>query len=339
MSVAAHTLDLFTIENLRRFPSPEWLLTDHIHKQDVAVLYGPPGSGKSFLALDWALSIATGLPWLGHHHTAQAPILYMAGEGAPSICKRVNAWMAHHRVTDLSAAYFHLRPLPLREEEVIHAIESTLENFMAMDEVVGLYPGLLVVDTLSQFFSGGDEVSPDMTQFVNNMRTLSQATGMAILIVHHSNATGKRERGHSSLRGNVEVMFNVDAIEPAGQIIGLTLTNDKQKDDPRVQSLKLSLEPLGNSLVVSPANADLLTISGRVKKSGPPAPMRKVDMLTILGSHSEGMTFKEWELASAVPHTTFVRRLATLKAASDIYLDGGRWFAMPATFDLANLEE
>jgi len=268
-------VELLTINQLRNYPVPEWLITGFIHKGDVAVIYGEPGSGKSFLAIDWALSIATGLSWLGHD-VAQGPVLYMAGEGAPSIYKRVNAWMSDHDAHHIPGAFFNLHPLPLREDEIIEEIKNTLKayederaaytgpSFYHDDDgeahlaAPGLHPALIVVDTLSQFFSGGEENGPEMTQFVNNMRRLAQELNVAILIVHHSNAANLRERGHSSLRGNVEVMFRVDAIEDKGQIAGILLKNDKQKDDPRVKPMKLSLTCLKGSMVISLANPNLV---------------------------------------------------------------------------------
>lgn len=251
------SLDLYTLDDLRNYPEPEWLITDHIHKEDVAVIWGQPSSGKSFLALDWALSIASGLPWLGQYAVAKAPILYMAGEGASSIHKRVQAWMEPHDVTAVPGAYFHLRPLPLLEEEVIEEIQTTLSSYCRHEADPELGLGLIVVDTLSQFFGNGDEVSPDMTQFVNNMRRIAHESHTAVLIVHHSNAVGERERGHGSLRGNLEAAFEVKAIKKDGRLIGLTLVNDKQKDDPENLPMKLSLYSSQNSLAISLGDSSL----------------------------------------------------------------------------------
>ena len=41
-----------------------------------AILYGPPGAGKSFVALDFALSVASGRAWHGHE-VRQGPVLYV----------------------------------------------------------------------------------------------------------------------------------------------------------------------------------------------------------------------------------------------------------------------
>ena len=57
-------------------------------------LYGPSGEGKSFLALDWALSISAGVDWF-ERIVLPGQSLYVAAEGGRSIRKRVAAWLKH----------------------------------------------------------------------------------------------------------------------------------------------------------------------------------------------------------------------------------------------------
>jgi DNA replication protein DnaC len=38
-----------------------WLVHDYLEQSALAVLFGPPGKGKSFLALDLACCVATGI--------------------------------------------------------------------------------------------------------------------------------------------------------------------------------------------------------------------------------------------------------------------------------------
>jgi hypothetical protein len=331
-------MQLLSIEDLRRQPEPEWLIEGFIHKGDVAVIYGPPSSGKSFLALDWALTLAAGVPWLGKHAVSCSPVVYMAGEGASSIFKRVDAWMEARGVPYIPTAFFHLRPLPLREEAAIEAVEQTLAAFDHHDESeYGLYPGMIVVDTLSQFFSGGDEITPDMTQFVSNMRRIAQTTGATVLIVHHTNKGGQQERGHTSLRCNVEVMFKVSAVKQEGRIAGLTLVNDKQKDDPEAAPITVVLEPAKRSLVVArEAQAADGMDPKRTVASGLPKIPTTESMLTWLAGQSEGATHREWMLGARVPKALFNRRLGKLKILNEIYRsDEGRYFIMPSIEDVA----
>ncbi len=326
-------IQLLSINDLRHLPEPEWLIQGHVHKGDVAVIYGPAASGKSFLALDWALTLASGLPWLGKHPVTCGPVIYMAGEGGPSIYKRIEAWLAFHELRDIDTAYFHLKPLPLREEEAIQAIEDTLGAFDHGDNEFGMYPAMLVVDTLSQFFSGGDEVSPDMTQFVTNMRRLARSTGAAVLIVHHTNKGGKAERGHTSLRCNVEAMFQVQPVRDKGQIIGLKLVNDKQKDDAEAAPLTIMLEPCKRSLVVARAEE---TPEKEVRPTPPKQPSAE-SMMAWLAGHGDGATWGEWKAGTRIGNKDlFMNRVRKLLRENDIYKGpDGRYYIMPAVEDLA----
>lgn len=254
-----------TAEDLLAAPPPDPLIEGFIQEQEAICLYSEPNAGKSFLALDWALCVATGKAWLGVHEVKKGPVVYMAGEGGASLQLRVNAWMKHHDVDHIHGAYFQTRPLPLREEDVLVEIQEVLENFAIAERGAGeknMQPKLIVVDTLSQFLMGGDENGPDMALFVANCRRLSQDNNTAILIVHHTNKGGLQERGNTALRGNVDAMFRCAPIYQNNLLVGMDLSNDKQRDKARaaVLTLKFTVVDLGkdhkgremNSLVIAP---------------------------------------------------------------------------------------
>ncbi len=56
---------LYSIEELEELPDPDWLIDGIMPEGALVELYGPHGVGKSFLALDWALSLAAGIQWPG----------------------------------------------------------------------------------------------------------------------------------------------------------------------------------------------------------------------------------------------------------------------------------
>src|SRR5207253_752097 len=70
---------------------PAWLVDGIMPRGGLAVLYGPPGIGKSFLAQDWALSVGAGLEWLGRS-IHMGPVVYVAAEGTAGLPNRVRAW-------------------------------------------------------------------------------------------------------------------------------------------------------------------------------------------------------------------------------------------------------
>jgi hypothetical protein len=72
---------LLTRSALRKLPDPEPLINNVLDQGTTALLYGRWGTAKTFIALDWAASVATGRPWQGRK-TVQRRGLYVVAEGA-----------------------------------------------------------------------------------------------------------------------------------------------------------------------------------------------------------------------------------------------------------------
>jgi len=81
-------------------------------------LYGPSGSYKSFLALDWACHVATGKDWDGHK-VKQGAVLYVAGEGGFGVTQRVRTWELQHQVETLNnLARLSVPVFPAKEDQI-----------------------------------------------------------------------------------------------------------------------------------------------------------------------------------------------------------------------------
>lgn len=74
----------------------DWLIDQTIEADSLAIVYGPPGHGKSFLALDMASCIASGQPFHGHT-VKQGAVFYIAGEGHKGLARRQHAWAEKNR--------------------------------------------------------------------------------------------------------------------------------------------------------------------------------------------------------------------------------------------------
>lgn len=57
--------DLLDVDQLESMPPPTWLIHDMIAEEGLTILYGDPGAGKSFIAIDMALRVAHGMDWHG----------------------------------------------------------------------------------------------------------------------------------------------------------------------------------------------------------------------------------------------------------------------------------
>jgi len=239
---------------------PPWLIYKVLPGSGLSLLYGVPGSGKSFMALDMALCVATGTPW-HDTHVNPGQVVYVASEGKEGLVKRALAWMQQHAVEDVSNIRWYLDSLDFRDEDTVGEFLFKLETEFPgrrvhvgdgeFEFVGGLDLRLLVIDTMARNFGGEDENSFEvMEPFIRVLTQFSNDTGALVLLVHHTNALGTRERGHSSLRGAIDVAYEVvaDYDQSTNQLKEITLKNNKLKDDarqrfltfaPRVMSLPL----------------------------------------------------------------------------------------------------
>jgi hypothetical protein len=205
----------------------EWLIEGVIPQGSFTALYGPPGSFKSFIALDIAEAIATGRSWMGKEVKQAGAVLYLAGEGFGGIGARIKACKLHHQTEDGAPIYIVRHQLNLR---------SSAEDFNAlMLAVVGLVEQtgmefqLAIVDTLARAFGGGNEnSSEDMGAFITAMGKVQEFLNCALMVLHHSGKdAAKGLRGHSSLLGAVDTELELLRFDE--QMKGV-LTISKQKD-------------------------------------------------------------------------------------------------------------
>jgi Bifunctional DNA primase/polymerase, N-terminal/AAA domain/Primase C terminal 1 (PriCT-1) len=236
------TIPVYSVEELLALPDPEWLIESHLEAGSTAVLYGPPGAGKTFVALDMALSVAAGLPWLGQYPVKQGRAVYVVGENVHGIAMRVRAWQTAHPGADLADFGVVPRPVRLLDETEAEALISRL---------VGEPPALVIVDTLARCFDGDENSAKDMGRLVRVVEQVSQETGAAVVVVHHVVKDGKAERGNGALRGAVDTMLSLRRVGGVS-----VLECNKQRNAEEADEVSLCLTKVEGSAVFELARGD-----------------------------------------------------------------------------------
>ena len=229
----------------------QWLVQRYIEANSMTVMFGEPGAGKSFIALDMACCICTGEAWQGFP-VKEGAVFYIAGEGHAGIGRRLKAWSLHRGLVPENVMVSNTA-VPLTDAESVKALVRTIR---AMVDKYGV-PALIVVDTLARNFGGLDENSTkDMGVFVQHMDMLKHELQTTILVVHHTGQGDKsRARGSIALKGATDIELRVEA--RAGGTIALQTT--KMKDSELAEPVLLRLHgvdlgEIGNSAVVVQAD-------------------------------------------------------------------------------------
>jgi AAA domain len=224
---APDRIRFLTRNELSQLPQPTPLIDGILDEHTVGILVGKSGVGKSFLSLDFALSVATGTPWQGRP-VKQHPVLFVVGEGTGGLDRRVTAWeRAHTPVTGDQLLVCPSPPLlvdwiawgALRERA-----KSAGRRFVILDT----YSSLIAMEENS-----AKETSKVLRELVNFRDTIDGT----VLLIHHAGwGDGERARGSSAFEANTDTVLTLSGREG---ILSLTLKKAKEDEGGTVLHLKL----------------------------------------------------------------------------------------------------
>jgi len=274
---------LYSLDELYEIPDPEWLIKPILPRGSLVELYGKSGNGKSFVALDWGLSLSAGLIQ-SSANPDPLHVIYICAEGGRGIKKRIKAWLARHPDANRSKFWFLPQPVNMLHDK------DVIDLGLAIQELGGNI-GLIVVDTLARCFGDGDEnMTRDMNCFVGSCQSLIQwFPDSTVLVVHHTGKdAGRKDRGSTALRAASDTVIELQR-SGNGPV---TLKCEKQKDWEPFEDLRLRLDVIEledgeTSCVVE------IVETGHEK----PAPKgNALKALTILTSFEEGgATATDWK--------------------------------------------
>lgn len=210
--------------NLVSLPPRDYTVKNLLPATGLAVIYGPPGAGKTFMVLDGLARIARGMEWCGRR-TKPRGVVLVALEGLDGIAGRAAAYQIHHQTTLPDC----MQVIPaddfsLADDEGVRRLAATVHHLE-----LGAHP-VIVIDTLSAATFGMDENSAsEMGAVMRRLRLLRKLTaGLVVLIAHTGKADGGAPRGSSVLPGECDVMIGVrkSKSDPEHR----TVTVEKQRD-------------------------------------------------------------------------------------------------------------
>lgn len=253
-------LTTYTIAELLQLKPPTWLIEHVIPEQGLVALYGQPGDGKSFIALDMALAAASGMDWQGHP-CQKSYVVYISAEGGAGISKRVGAWLQHHHIEPVDYGYFLANfvvsavSIHPDSEDLASVLQQTVDHPEYKELIAGgldpdedTPPLLIVVDTLARCFTGDENQQEDMGLFIRGLDALRDSYQATVLVVHHTGKHGPEERGSSAFRGACDAMMLVTRDEDKNIVLKCTKQKDYEEFPEEIYSLVMM--PKWNSCIV-----------------------------------------------------------------------------------------
>lgn len=218
-------------------PAPiSWLVKHWLQSDALIMVHGPSGGGKTFVVLDWCLSMAAGLKnWRGSR-VRSTSVVYLAGEGHHGLRSRVAAWKQHHKAGKLN--------MWLSRDGC--DLNTAAGYARVVDNVRKLptRPGVIVVDTLHRFLAGDENSAQDAKTMLDACGALMREFGCSVILVHHTGVSDEaqhRARGSSAWRGALDIEISV---VPAKGSEPMQLVQRKSKDAELCEPIFCNLQKI-----------------------------------------------------------------------------------------------
>jgi AAA domain len=176
-----------------------WLVTDLWSEHAVGIVGGQPKSFKTFLALDLAVSVASGTPCLRRFPVARPGrvLLYAAEDALDTVRQRLEGICAAAgiKLAELDVLVITEPSMRLDIEAVRRRLEETIAK---------LSPRLLLLDPFVRLHRIDENASGEVAPLLAYLRELQRRYAVAVLLVHHAKKGAERARGGQALRGSSE---------------------------------------------------------------------------------------------------------------------------------------
>lgn len=198
-------------------PPTQYLVSNLIAKSSLNMIYGRPGVYKTLLGMDMHVSVAADLPWLAPlpndndtkpYGTSQCSTLWIDFDnGADRTHERFGALLKARNLSGDTPAFYVTMPYRLLDGTDPESVDYLIYRAKELEA------GLITIDNLLAVSGNADENSADMGRVMGQFRRVAEETGAGVNLLHHPRKAGDISRGHTSIRGTLDLELRVEREE------------------------------------------------------------------------------------------------------------------------------
>ncbi len=196
-----------------------WLIEGVIERGANGFFSAVPKGGKSWAAVDMALSLALGCDWLGFRVPQPVRVALVSREDNPSL----TAWRIRHLFNGKSCAIPALIDSNLYVNSRRESSELMLDNREQMAELMAALKQLgtqfAIFDVFNVLHAADENDNQEMRTILRQLSNIQAEVGCDIGVVHHYNKSSElgsmtqRLRGSSAIAGWAEWMVGISMAE------------------------------------------------------------------------------------------------------------------------------
>ena len=163
-----------------------WLVDGVIQRGSNGFICGAPKGGKSWIAVDLALSLALGLPWMGFLIPQRVKVALITREDNPPLTK----WRLRHLLAGKGKTLEDVGDnlwVNSREQSPEFRLDKPEQTAEMLAELKKVKPEFLILDVLNVLHGRDENDNQEMRRILEQLNLIQQEVGCSIGVLHHFN--------------------------------------------------------------------------------------------------------------------------------------------------------